>query len=497
MLEVYSVLGQTVNSMKPSMYLESEGCPTATPGSPTYSFSAHQHTTNVEIVQTSSSQNELPNIEFPLFEEATQTAAKFLGIPICFVGLTGKDHLTLKAATGLSELGLINLLARTRRLMLPDPLVNDVLAQMRSLVLPHISAHDPAAQSVLVREYGVQSYLAVPLLTAAGQCVGILAVMDTQPHEFPPHAIAFMELLARWSISEYERQQLAYQVANAAASPATTHTVAESSLLDTVRLTLMSQLTQDMRNPLTTITGMANMLSREIYGPLTPKQREYADIVHNSSQKLLDVANEVLDLGGLDARIQPLNPTSVDIDSIGQYLRHLLAASAERKRQEFRFTVEPSSRLWTLDREVVRQLLYHLVYCIIELSGEGGTIRVHCKERESSLQISAWMTHPWLGEGLPNGLIDVYRRLGDVEAETKLLSTLLARATGRLEATHETQAKDDFQHHPEIVQARETLSLMLCQHLVERHRGTLKLQGSAESGYRCIITLPFLRAATE
>jgi signal transduction histidine kinase len=46
----------------------------------------------------------------------------------------------------------------------------------------------------------------------------------------------------------------------------------------------MSQLTQDMRNPLTTITGMASMLSREIYGTLTPKQREYADIVHTSSK---------------------------------------------------------------------------------------------------------------------------------------------------------------------------------------------------------------------
>ncbi len=239
------------------------------------------------------------------------------------------------------------------------------------------------------------------------------------------------------------------------------------------------------------------MLSREIYGPLTPKQREYADIVHCSSQKLLEVANEVLDLGGLDARIQPLQPTSVDIDSIGQHLQRLLTPSAERKRQQFRFTVEPGSRLWTLDREVVRQLLYHLMYCIIELAGEGGTIRIHCKERESSLQISAWMTHPWLGEGLPSVLIDVYQRLKDVEAETKLLAALLARATGRSEMAETKQTKADFRHHPEIAQARETLSLLLCQHLVERHQGILELRGSADTGYRCMITLPFLRATAD
>jgi signal transduction histidine kinase len=241
---------------------------------------------------------------------------------------------------------------------------------------------------------------------------------------------------------------------------------------------------------------MANMLSREIYGSLTPKQREYADIVRDSSQQLLQMANEVLELSSLDARIQPLRPTSVDIDMIGQHVQRMLSPLAQQKNQELHFTVDPGSRLWTLDRDVVQQLLYHLIFCIIQLAGEGGTIRVHCTERDSELSINVWTTHPWLGEGLPNTVAQLHKRIGGSEEEAELLLMLLARATGRLEMTAAAEQAADFKHHPEVLQARETLSLLLSRHLIERHKGSLILQGNADSGYRYAIMLPFLNAPT-
>jgi signal transduction histidine kinase len=449
----------------------------------------------------SSVKTALVDIEFPLFEEATQTAARFLDIPICFVGIAAQDRLILKAAVGLSRLGLMNPLARTRRLALSDSLVQLVVENKRSLVLPHISDRLPQAQSVLVQEYGIQSYLGIPLLTADGHCLGVLAVIDVQPHEFSADAIAFMELLARWSVSEYERQQLAETLARTTTQPTTGPTVpsppSKQALLDTVRLTLMSQLTQDMRNPLTTITGMASMLSREIYGALTAKQREYADIVRDSSQYLLAIANEVLELSGLDAQIQPLQPAPVDIDMIGQQVERMLVAHAGRKNLELRFTVEPGSRLWTLDRDLVRQSLYHVLFCIIQLAGEAGTLQIHCTERDSSLSINIWMTHPWLGEGLPNAVAKLYNQLGHPEEEAEMLTMLLARATGRASVPLPEHQQSPSSHtNAELPKSRELLSLLLSRHLIERHHGTLALQGSADAGYRLVMTLPFLKSAT-
>lgn len=441
----------------------------------------------------------LVDVEFPLFEEATQTAARFLGIPISFVGVVTQEALVLKAAIGLSQLGLMNPLARTRRLPLHDSLVETVLMSRQSLVLPDITEESAYAQSYLVGEYGIRAYIGIPLLTADHECLGLLAAIDVRPHSFSAETIAFMELLARWSVSEYERHQLAIALANpTAAAPTPPQSPGSNGqLLDTVRLTLMSQLTQDMRNPLTTITGMASMLSREIYGTLTPKQREYADIVHTSSQYLLEIAKELLELSGLDARVQPLQAAPVDVDMVGQHVERMLLPLLEKKSQEIRFTVEPGARLWNLDREVVQYLLYHVLFSIVQLSGESGTMQVHSAERDNSLHISIKMTHPWLGDGIPNAVAELHQRLTKAEEETELLTRLLAKANGREVRVLDGEAgNSDFCPKTEILHARETLSLLLSRHLIERHGGNLSLEGTPERGYRFEITLPFLKMPT-
>lgn len=488
--------------MKPNTFIKSEESIVSGSAPPAVSSSLNQYPTVTEMVQIQPLITTLLEMEFPLFEEATQTASRFLNMPICFVGLAAQSTLVLKAAVGLSQLGLMNPLARTRRLPLEDSLVNTVLQQQRSIVLSSIPEQGTHAQSCLVQEYGIQAYIGVPLLTSEGQCLGLIAAMDTNPHGLPAEAIAFIELVARWSTSEYERLQLTKVLATSKSALPSDHAKTNgNSLLDAVRLTLMSQLTQDMRNPLTTIKGMANMLSREIYGPLTPKQREYADIVCSSSQCLLEIANEVLELSSLNAQINSLKPTSVDIDMIGQHVRQMLAPLAQQNGQDIRFTVEPSSRLWTLDKDLVRQLLYHLVFGIIHLSGEGGTIRVHGSERDNTLTLNVWMTHPWLGEGLPSTVAEFYQNLSNAEQEAELLAMLLAKATDEADAQslssslNPTSVESSSKSSADVLRARETLSLLLSRHLTERHGGSLALQGSIESGYRFLIVLPFLKSA--
>ena len=486
-------VGQSAISMKQSISLETGNY--IAPQQVSHQFSpslshAAQPTAPQQVTT-------LTDTEFPLFEEATQTAARFLDIPISFVGIITSEALVLKAAIGLSHLGLMNPLARTRRLPLQDSLVDAVLSTHRSLVLSDTLSESTHARSYLVQEYGIRSYLGIPLLTADGNCLGLLTAMDVKPRNFAPETIAFMELLARWSVSEYERHQLAIALTQPATSPITAPQAGDNpkdSLLDAVRLTLVTQLTQDMRNPLTTISGMASMLSREIYGALTPKQREYAEIVHNSSQYLLELANEVLELSSLDARMQPLQPAPVDVDMIGQHVKRMLTPLLEKKSQELRLTVEPGSRVWTLDRDVVRYLLYHLLFSIIQLSGEGGTLQVHSAERDSSLSISIKMTHPWLGDGIPHAVAELHQKLENTAQEMDLLTQLLARATGREDmASSTTTESHAFETKAEVMQSRETLALLLSRHLIERHDGTLSLQGTPEMGYRFAIVLPFLK----
>jgi len=91
---------------------------------------------------------------------------------------------------------------------------------------------------------------------------------------------------------------------------------------------------------------MAGVVSREIYGPLTAKQKEYLEIIQ-SGRYLLSLVNEISELGALDESTQSLNLISVDIEMLCQQAINILEEATHRQEQEIRLSVEPGrSRTW-------------------------------------------------------------------------------------------------------------------------------------------------------
>ena len=265
----------------------------------------------------------------PIFDEATQIVSRLLAMPISILSVIDAETQHFKSVVGLSSLGLMNQLAAARYLPRQESFCTQVIDSEKTFALENATAHPAFSRSLLVQQYGIQSYLGVPLVTAEGCCIGTLAVMDLMPHQFSEQEVAFLELTARWCMSEFEnRQAIAklQQGTHPLQSPQVGDTGAqgntdETSLiseLNQVRFSLVMQLTQDLRSPLTSIAGMANMLSREIYGPLSEKQQEYTNIVLNSSQQMLGMVDEIVEVGELKENDDQLFLTSVDVEMIAQ-----------------------------------------------------------------------------------------------------------------------------------------------------------------------------------
>ena len=72
-------------------------------------------------------------------------------------------------------------------------------------------------------------------------------------------------------------------------------------------------LSYELRSPLTTIIGFAHLLSDASTGPLTPKQAEYVDYITKSTNALLALINNILDLATIDAGAMKLELGPVDI----------------------------------------------------------------------------------------------------------------------------------------------------------------------------------------
>jgi signal transduction histidine kinase len=375
--------------------------------------------------------------------------------------------------------------------------------------------------------------LGVPLIDAGGHCLGALSVMDLVPRNFTSRDIEFLQIIARWSMSEFERNRLLQGKSEKTTFKSApilssfndeyTHNIKttppaldqESTSTKQLKLELLGQLTQELRTPLTSVLGMAGVLGREIYGPLTTKQREYLDIIQHSGRYLLSLVNEITELGVIDENSTALNLVPVDIEMLCQQAINTLEEAANRREQDIRLSIEPGrSRIWPLDKDKVRQILYHIVFSVIQLSATGSIVRIHVSYKENTLNITVWVSHPWLGDGMTE--VDPYLRVNSLsllefigESATYTTHSVNHQGSGNwpvavdklqnLSNLHPdefilTPAKDLAKRQGNL--SRESLGLLLSCQLAELHGGQISIQGSSESGYRYIISLPLQQSTS-
>ncbi|MCD6319056.1 MAG: hypothetical protein J7M03_00070 [Candidatus Desulfofervidaceae bacterium] len=68
-----------------------------------------------------------------------------------------------------------------------------------------------------------------------------------------------------------------------------------NDVLDTQTDKVLSKLFHQLRTPLNSILGFTELLKKETYGPLTPKQKEFLEIIHRNAQNLLDLMTQAFE----------------------------------------------------------------------------------------------------------------------------------------------------------------------------------------------------------
>ncbi|MEA2938238.1 MAG: hypothetical protein QOC56_1742, partial [Alphaproteobacteria bacterium] len=82
---------------------------------------------------------------------------------------------------------------------------------------------------------------------------------------------------------------------------------------DKVKIEFVHHVSYELRSPLTNIIGFSHFLADPVTGPLTGKQHEYLGYIQQSTNALLAIINNILDLATIDAGAMKLNLGEVDI----------------------------------------------------------------------------------------------------------------------------------------------------------------------------------------
>ena len=144
-----------------------------------------------------------------------------------------------------------------------------------------------------------------------------------------------------------------------------------------VKEAFLANMSHEIRTPMNGIVNMIGLLSDTT---LDQKQREYVHTVQDSSETLLTILNDILDLSKIEAGKMNLQREAVAIAEVFKKLHNLFSYQATSKNITFQYYLDASLPLVLLIDEVrLRQVVSNLIANAIKFTQEGGTVtmRVH------------------------------------------------------------------------------------------------------------------------
>jgi signal transduction histidine kinase len=167
---------------------------------------------------------------------------------------------------------------------------------------------------------------------------------------------------------------------------------------DRLKTEFLANVSYELRSPLTSISGFSEMLKQEYFGSLSEKQKEYVDGIHQSSQRLMQLINDILDLASVEAGYMRLEVSKFDIYAM---MKSVLSLIQERTREHdinLEFTCPSRIGKMTADETRIKQILFNLLSNAIKYSESGNTITLGAKEVEPD-EIVLWVEDQ--GKGIP------------------------------------------------------------------------------------------------
>ncbi|MDE3061089.1 MAG: PAS-domain containing protein, partial [Pseudomonadota bacterium] len=167
---------------------------------------------------------------------------------------------------------------------------------------------------------------------------------------------------------------------------------------DRLKTEFLANVSYELRSPLTSISGFSEMLRQEYFGSLSDKQKEYVEGIHQSSQHLMQLINDILDLASVEAGYMRLEAGRFDIYAMMKSVLSLTQERAKEHDLSIRFECPSKIGKMTGDETRIKQILFNLLSNAIKYSEPGATIRMGAREEEPE-SIVLWVEDE--GQGIP------------------------------------------------------------------------------------------------
>ncbi len=226
--------------------------------------------------------------------------------------------------------------------------------------------------------------------------------------------------------------------------------------LDQMKTEFVSTVSHDLRSPLTSIQGYAQMLKS--VGPLNEKQESFVERITQGVNRTTELVNDLLDIGRIEAGLD-MEMVPCDVSSIVREVVEQFKDTANAKSQKLVYHGPPKLPRVRGNGLRLRQVISNLAGNAIKYTPEGGEVRLTVRMENNTLLLSVEDN----GIGIPPGdLPYIFDKFYRVESK----QTAGIQGTG--------------------------LGLAICKSVVEKHRGRIWAESEPGKGSIFYVALPAL-----
>ena len=190
---------------------------------------------------------------------------------------------------------------------------------------------------------------------------------------------------------------------------------AEAEAQAAAKSRFLANMSHELRTPLNAIMGFSDIMRARLFGELTPKYGEYADLIHESGGHLLDLINDVLDMSKIEADRYALTLERFDArDAINAAMR-LVRLQADEAGIQLRGLTPPEPLMVEADRRAIKQIVLNLVSNALKFTPRGGSVTVSARARGQELEMVVADTGAGIAPEDLERLGRPYEQAGDAE----------------------------------------------------------------------------------
>jgi signal transduction histidine kinase len=238
------------------------------------------------------------------------------------------------------------------------------------------------------------------------------------------------------------------------------HLVDQLSKANAAKDRFLGMCAHDLRNPLSSIRGLAELMDENAIGTLTDEQREIVQTIHGASQSMLQLVNELLDVATIEAGHLKLAKVPTSVVEMIERSVHLANIEAAKKNMKIELVTMPSDPVVEVDRNKMRQVVDNLINNAVKYSPRGSVITVIVHASDSVAGFAVRDNGPGIPESERHKLFKDYGRLS-------------AQPTGGEKSTG--------------------LGLAICRKIVEAHDGTISVENIPGRGAEFVVSLPLYK----